>query len=380
MEARRIGVAVMVALLAATATLQAQRTPTPALLVLAKSDHTLAIVDPASLKVVGRVPAGPDPHEVIASPDGRRAYISRQLGSATSRAGARCRQSKPAHKRPAGATQRKVASHSNYGFGADHTIAVVDLAAQKALPRIDLGVLYGPHGLAFAGGELYFTAEVNEVIGRYNPLSSRVDWVLGAGQMRTHMIEVAKDLDRIFTANVNSGTISIIEKPAASAGRGRGGSSAEVFWQQTVLKTGVGTEGFDVSPDGRMLWSAAARDGSISIIDVGEKRIVQTLPAGLRGANRVRFTPDGKYVFISSLSDAGGGDLAIFDTQTRRQIRRLSLGHGAAGILMQPDGSRAYVACSSDNYVAVIDLKTLKVIGHIDPGKGPDGMAWAVRR
>lgn len=341
MEARSIGI-VMMALLAAT--LQAQRTPTPALLVLAKSERTLAIVDPASLKVVGRVPAGPDPHEVIASPDGRRAYIS------------------------------------NYGFGADHTIAVVDLAAQEALPRIDLGVLYGPHGLAFAGGELYFTAEVNEVIGRYNPLSSRVDWILGTGQMRTHMIEVSKDLDRIVTSNVNSGTISIIERPPASAGRGRGGPSAEVFWQQTVLKTGVGTEGFDVSPDGRMLWSAAARDGTVSIIDVGEKRIVQTLPAGLRGANRVRFTPDGKYVFISSLSEAGGGDLAIFDTQTRRQIRRLSLGHGAAGILMQPDGSRAFVACSSDNYVAVIDLKTLKVIGHIDTGKGPDGMAWAVRR
>ena len=196
MEARRIGVAVMVALLAATATLQAQRTPTPALLVLAKSNHTLAIVDPASLKAVGRVPAGPDPHEVIASPDGRRAYIS------------------------------------NYGFGADHTISVVDLAAQtksgepQALPRTDLGVLYGPHGLAFAGGELYFTAEVNEVIGRYNPLSSRVDWILGTGQMRTHMIEVSKNLDRIFTANVNSGTISIIEKPPASAGRGRGGPSA----------------------------------------------------------------------------------------------------------------------------------------------------------
>src|SRR6185437_3730280 len=36
----------------------------------------------------------------------------RQLGDAPSRAGISCRQSKPALKRPAGATQRKVASHS----------------------------------------------------------------------------------------------------------------------------------------------------------------------------------------------------------------------------------------------------------------------------
>src|SRR5258707_15755229 len=76
------------------------QTPKPALLVLEKDDNTLAIVDPASLKIVGRVPAGPDPHE--SSPDGKYAYIS------------------------------------NYG-GSDsalHTISVVDLTAQKPLPPI----------------------------------------------------------------------------------------------------------------------------------------------------------------------------------------------------------------------------------------------------
>ncbi|HVB40743.1 MAG TPA: hypothetical protein VNE83_07560 [Terriglobales bacterium] len=48
---------------------------------------------------------------VIPKPMRERLGFSRQLGSATSRAGARCRQSKSAHKRPAGATQQKVASH-----------------------------------------------------------------------------------------------------------------------------------------------------------------------------------------------------------------------------------------------------------------------------
>jgi YVTN family beta-propeller protein len=342
-------------------TLWGQHTPSPALLVLAKSDRSLAIVDPVTLKVVAHVPAGPDPHEVVASPDGRLAFIS------------------------------------NYGFGAYHTISVVDLPAQKALSRIDLGILRGPHGLAFAGGELYFTAEVNEVFGRYNPLTRRIDWILGTGQMRTHMIEVSRNLDHIYTSNVNSGTISIIEKVAASPGpppppgvggrralppAGSGGPGlhpSRVFWQQTVLQTGVGTEGFDVSPNGSELWSAAAQNGTISIIDIRTKRIVQTLQAHLRGANRTRFTPNGKYVFVSSLFGGEGGDLAIFDAHTRKQVVRMALGHGAAGILMQPDGSRAYVACSPDNYVAVIDLSTLKVIGRIYPGKGPDGMAWAVR-
>ena len=146
-----------------------------------------------------------------------------------------------------------------------------------------------------------------------------------------------------------------------------------------MIHTGLGTEGFDVSPNGKELWAAAAQSGNISIINLAAKRVVQTLHAHLTHANRLRFTPDGKYVFVSLLS-AKGGDLAIFNAATRHLVKRLSLGHGAAGILMQPDGSRAYVSCSPDNYVAVIDLKTLKEIGRIHTESGPDGLAWAVRK
>jgi YVTN family beta-propeller protein len=332
--------------------LQAQSTPSPALLVLAKSDRSLAIVNPSTLKVVARVPAGPDPHEVVSSPDGKLAFIS------------------------------------NYGFGAYHTISVVDLIAEKPLYRINLGVLRGPHGLAFAGGELYFTAEVNKVIGRYNPSTRKIDWILGTGQNRTHMVWISKSLSRIFTSNVNSGTISIIEKtnapgepPPRSPARGPGPPPGPPApnWNETVVDTGVGTEGFDVSPDGTELWAAAAQKGTVSIINLDSKKVVQTLRANLQGANRLKFTLDGKYVFVSSLRGVGG-DLAIFEAQSRKLIKRMHLGHGAAGILMQPGGSRAYVSCSPDNYVAVIDLKTLQVVGHIYPGRGPDGLAWAVRR
>ncbi|HEV2498910.1 MAG TPA: cytochrome D1 domain-containing protein, partial [Terriglobia bacterium] len=181
------------------------------------------------------------------------------------------------------------------------------------------------------------------------------------------------------TSNVNSGTVSIIDKMPASSGLSQHRLPPEVFWNETVLHTGVGTEGFDVSPDGKELWSAAAQSGTVSIIDVDAKKVVETLQANLQGANRVRFTPDGKYVFISSLLGGHGGDLAIFDAHARKLVKRMALGQGAAGILMQPGGARAYVACSPDNYVAVFDLKTLKVIGRIFPGKGPDGMAWAAR-
>ena len=141
----RIGSALLLGGILASSLPGAQSTPSKALLALAKRDHTLAIVDPTSLKVVVKVPVGPDPHEVIADSEGKFAYVS------------------------------------NYGGGAYHTLAVVDLVEQKALPPVDLGPLRGPHGLVFVGGKVWFTAEAAKVIGSYDPSSKKVDWVLGTG-------------------------------------------------------------------------------------------------------------------------------------------------------------------------------------------------------
>ena len=95
------------------------------------------------------------------------------------------------------------------------------------------------------------------------------------------------------------------------------------------------------------------------------------------GANRLKFTLDGKLVFISSLR---GSDVTVIDSATRKTIKKIPVGHGAAGILMQPDGARVFVACSPDGYVAVIDLHAMEVVGRIEAGQDPDGLAWAELR
>jgi DNA-binding beta-propeller fold protein YncE len=138
---------------------------------------------------------------------------------------------------------------------------------------------------------------------------------------------------------------------------------------------GNGSEGFDVSPEGKEIWVANAQDGTISIIDFREKKVIQTLDANVRGANRLKFTPDGKRVLVSS-----GPEFVIFDVAGRKIVKRIPIGHGSAGIVIQPDGARAFVSCGPDNYVAVINLESLEVTGHIQAGDEPDGLAWMVRR
>jgi YVTN family beta-propeller protein len=191
------------------------------------------------------------------------------------------------------------------------------------------------------------------------------------------MIYVSADLKLIVTTNVSSGTVSIIEKAAGShPGQGGAMGAPGGEWNETVVRVGNGSEGFDVSSDGKEIWVANAEDGTVSIIDVERKLVKETLAADVGGANRLKFTPDGKLALISSLRSS---DVAVIETATRKTVKRIAVGHGAAGIQMQPDGARAFVACSPDGYVAVIDLRSLEVAGRIAAGRDPDGLAWAAR-
>lgn len=308
------------------------------LLALSKTDHNLAIIDGRTLKILAHVPVGPDPHEIVTSSDGKTAYVS------------------------------------NMG-GGYHEINVIDVIAQKALLNIDTKSFIGLHGLTFEGGKVWFTAEGSKSVGRIDPATKEIDWSMGTGQDRTHMIYVTPDGKRVYTTNITSATVSILVDTLLMPGKGAPSwAKPRNEWIQTVIPVGRGSEGFDVSPDGKQLWTAGAGDGEVSIINLTSKKLAYTLDAKVMGANRLKFTGDGKRVLITSLEI---GDLFIYDAVSRKELKRLSIGHGASGILMDPDGTRAFVACSPDNYVVVVDLKKLEIIGKFNIA-GPDGLAWAV--
>jgi YVTN family beta-propeller protein len=180
------------------------------------------------------------------------------------------------------------------------------------------------------------------------------------------MIVLSKDLKTIFTSNIGSDSVCIIQP-----GGGRNG------WNVTAIPVGKGPEGMDLSPDGREVWAANSAEGSVSVIDVAAKRVTASLDVKTKRSNRLKFTPDGKLVLIS---DDGGGELVFVDAATRKERKRLKVGKGPEGTLIQPDGAKAYVALSGENAVAVVDLKSLEVTAKIATGNGPDGLAWAQRK
>lgn len=301
----------------------------PVLVALNKEDATLAIIDPAEMKILSKVPTGEGPHEVVLSADGKTAFVA------------------------------------NYGTGPKpgSTISVVDVAAAKELRRVDLAPLMRPHGLQMIGGKLYFTAETNRIIARYDPAANKVDWMMGSGQNGTHMIAGSADQKKFYTANIGSDSVTAFEFQAVPPA----GSKI------THIPVGKQPEAVDLSPDGREVWTGLNVDGMVEIVDTAAYKSVAKINIGGR-PYRVKFTPDGKSVVCTMIASK---EILIVDAATRKETKRIKLESIPMGIVFSSDGKTAFVTAGQPDTVFKIDLISGEIKGRVDTGKVPDGIAVA---
>lgn len=303
------------------------------LLVLNKADNTLSLIDLGTKKSVATIPTGEGPHEVAVSPNGKIAVVC------------------------------------NYGSSPTpgNTLTVIDVAARKSLRTIDLGKYVRPHGIAWLrGNDVVVTTEGTKTLLTVDIEAGKVTAAIDTDQFGSHMVALAPAHDRAFVANIDSGSISVID----------------LKQQRRIanVMTGDGTEGIAISPDQREVW-AGNRDGNtISVIDVASLKIVATLPS-TSFPIRVKFTGDGKQVLVSNAQSAA---VAVWDAATRREIRRIKIQEPKAsqwgspiGILVAAPLSRAFVAAPNLDQVAVIDLKTWEVVDWLTTGHEPDGLGYS---
>lgn len=311
---------------------------TPTMLVLNKIKSranlpgNLVEMDVAHDKILHQIPVGNEPHEVALSPDGKLAIVS---------------------------------NTGSYD-GPGHTLSLIDMAQGREIRRVELGAMFIPHGLAWSGGKAYFTSETAKALGRYDPVTDKVDWVLGLGGDGVHMLKVTEDGSTIFASERSSDRIAVARyaKPA---------NPFTPEWQVTHWPVCAGPEGFDLAPGGKELWVGCRGANRIMVLDARTGAVLRQMDTGTQALVRVKFTLDGRHVLASDLKT---GNVKIIDPATMSVIKTLSTGSGCEGILIAPDGHHAYVADSADNQVAEIDLDTLTVTRHLHSGLGPDGMAW----
>lgn len=301
---------------------------TPVLVVLNKTDATLSIVDPASMKITGTVATGEGPHEVVLSVDGKTAYVA------------------------------------NYGAQTPgSTLSVIDVTTAKELRRVDLMPLLRPHGLQMIGGKLYFTAEMNRAIARFDPATNKVDWIMGSGQNGTHMVAGSADQKKFYTANIGSDSVTAFEFAAVPP------SQSKI----THIPVGKQPEAVDLSPDGKEVWTGLNAEGMVEIVDTGAYKSVAKINIGGR-PYRVKFTPDGKSVICTMLPTK---EILIIDAVTRKETKRIKLESTPMGIVFSADGKTAFVTVGQPDAVLKINLDTGEVTGRVETGKVPDGIAVA---
>jgi len=320
------------------------------LVVLDKADATLRMIEPNSGRVRDMAPTGTGPHEGAASPDGSLVVVC------------------------------------DYGDRTPgHTLTVFDPFARHVTATIDLSPHTRPHGIAFLDqrSTVLVTSETSKALLEVDLRARKVTRVIPSEAETTHMLALSPDHSRVFTANIRGNSVSAIDLPSGKLVQ--------------VIETGNQPEAIAVSPDGSEVWVGHNKDNKIVVLDAHtlEKKIefaCGEMPI------RIAFVPNGKLALVSC---AQSGELAVIETAGRREWKRIALPRNAltpeelqgsaeaqeaaanplpVGVLCDPDGKFAYVACTGANQVAVIDLATLELKGLIATGQQPDGMAWLYNR
>ncbi len=317
------------------------------LVVLNKAGASASFVDPRTGATVATLPTGAGPHEIAVAPDGRRAVVT------------------------------------NYGADAPgSSLTVLDLAGRTVLATIELAPLRRPHGVAWLpdARHVAVTVETDSVVALVDVDSARVVARIPTRQAGSHMLALSPDGAYAYTANIGDGSVSMLDL----AGR----------YLVRTAATGPGAEGIAVSPDGAEVWVTNRAANTVTVLDAATLTPLDTL-ASADFPIRVAFTRDGALALVTN---ARSGTLRLFDaferdtiatlvlpidsTRTRGTMLGPEFGRGTGvpiGVLVSPDGRRAFVANANADLVTVVDLRERRVVGYLPTGREPDGLAWAPR-
>ncbi|MBQ7269584.1 MAG: hypothetical protein IJS62_07020 [Bacteroidales bacterium] len=142
------------------------------------------------------------------------------------------------------------------------------------------------------------------------------------------------------------------------------------------------------SPDGKYLFvSCMGRGGGIAVIDLAQGRYLGRLTGMMSNIRhlilsrgRVYLTINGKgYVqslSMAALEEAAEGLRAsgktVFPTQGWKSCK---VPAGARTLVASPDGRYLFVACNHDSKIAVVDARSMRMLGAVDADSYPVGLA-----
>jgi len=280
-----------------------------------QSANTISVIDGATFLVAATIPTGRNPHGILVDVSKGVAYV--------------CNRS-------------------------ENTISVSDLQSRKELARISAPG--GPHGMALSadGAMLFSTGE--QEINVIDLATRQFVASIPVGQ-DPHMLHRSPDKTRLYTGNRRDGTISVIDiaKRAVIA----------------TIPVGRTPEDFAISPDGHEIIVGNMGDDSVTVIDAVTHAVTATVKLPERAAPiRLRYSPDGKTVFIASRRTAG---VLRMDRSTRTITGHLPMKGFCCGMNFTPDHRVLYITgLGLGNTISQVDPETMKVTKTVRTGAGAD--------
>ncbi len=307
----------------------------PAVWLLAdnKGDHTLGIIDPVAGVQLAAVPEdGVTGHEVIASPDGKLAYVPIYGNAGVGKA------------------------------GTDGTlIRVIDLSARKITGTIDLGKGVRPHCpmIGPKNGLLYVTTEIDRTVTVIDPATLKVVGEIPTGQPESHMLAISSDGGRGYTANVGPGTVSVLDMEAKALLK--------------IIPVCHETQRIALSRDDRWAFTSDQKEPRLAVIDTSKNEVTDWIPLPGVGYGAAS-TPDGHWLLIAIPRER---KVAVINLQSMKVEQSIAVPRAPQEMLVPPDGGAAYVSCDVSKQIGVINLKDWTVTRLISAGPVVDGLAWA---
>lgn len=301
---------------------------------LSHSDHTAYEVDPVSGKILNKFTAVNEPHEGIASADGKTFFAAVPNGP---------------------------------------HVVIIDAATFKEKGRIE-SVFFrssrpngssSPHGIALTtdGSKLYVGLENADVpaIVVYDTKAGKVlrkiDVVLRGG----HFLAIQPKTDKLYYPMREDNRLVVIDTKTDQIVK--------------VLPIDGGPVGVGFAPNGDV-WIHNDGDGAVHVIDGKTDTVVKTLKGLGIGAGRMAVSPDGKW---AASTHGGSQDVAIIDAVNKEVVGTVTIGRGPGFPVFSPDGTKLYVMNSGEGDVCVIDLKAMKVAARYKVGVNPFGGGLRVR-
>jgi YVTN family beta-propeller protein len=319
---------------------QSQTSPHPSetakhrnlLLVVNQGDQSMSLVDPEAGVQIGKVKTNEiRAHEVTASPDGRLAYLP---------------------------------IYGNSGVGKPGTdgssIEIVDLDKQAIVGQIDVGAVR-PHWVKFGpDGMLYVSAELDQAVDVLDPHQQNKVGSIPTGQPESHMVVLSRDGHLAYTANVDAGTVSVLDLEARKTIK--------------VIKVADVVQRISMSQDGTWVFTSDQKRPRLAAIDTATHEVSSWIDLPAVGYGSAP-TLDGKWLLVTMQT---ANQVAVVDLSQMKVVRTVPVGAGPVQILVRP--GVAYISCTGDGKVAVLNLENWKVEKLIETAAGADGLAWVERK